>query len=462
MKRNWIRTLFLAAAFAMALTMTAFADDTVYIAGSKINGYLVGGMTPEEAMQAISSGGSNYYTLRIQEKNGETETIGYQDIGMGTAFNPADFQNVLNNQNANGRVFGSAVPINAEIAGTVTYDAAKLEEKMNSLAAISQQTKTENARISAYQEGQPFTVIPEVEGNSLNVEATKAAIRAAVEARQRELDLSAIGVYDSITLRASDEGLKKLADQMNAVSGISITYNIRGTQEVLPGSLIATWLTGTDANGQVAVDQNSVNAYVGALKTKYDTAGTYRTFTGGSGAQVGLKTDYGWRIDAAKEAAELTAAIQSCQSQTREPVWAKRGNSVTMPEWGGTFVEVDMARQHVYYFQNGQVVWDAPCVTGNVSKDYTTPDGVYSIYSKERNRVLRGKIVNGKPEYESPVSYWMPFNGGIGLHDANWRGTFGGSIYKTNGSHGCVNLPPSKVPALYDLISVGTIVVCHN
>ena len=125
-------------------------------------------------------------------------------------------------------------------------------------------------------------------------------------------------------------------------------------------------------------------------------------------------------------------------------------------------MEVDLARQHVYYFRDGAVVWDAPCVTGNVSKNYTTPDGVYSIYSKERNRVLRGKMVNGKPEYEQPVSYWMPFNGGIGLHDANWRGSFGGSIYKTNGSHGCVNLPPSKVPALYDMVKVGTIVVCHN
>ncbi len=32
-----------------------------------------------------------------------------------------------------------------------------------------------------------------------------------------------------------------------------------------------------------------------------------------------------------------------------------------------------------------------------------------------------------------------------------WRSKFGGTIYQTSGSHGCVNLPPASVPAtLYD------------
>ena len=462
MKKGFLRVCLLTALFLMAGTITAFADNSTYITGSKINGFQVGGMTPEEAMQTISQYSSNYYTLTIKEKVGAQETISYQDIDLGTSFQIGDFQSVLDIQNQNGRVFGSNVPLNTEITGTATYDQNKLEERMNGLTCITQQTKTENARISAYQEGQPFTIIPEVEGNSLNVEAVKAAIRTAVAERTKEIDLNTLGVYDQITIRSTDEGLNNLLNQMNAVAGIQITYNIRGSQEVLPGSRIATWITGSDANGQMSLNQDSVLGYINELKQKYDTAGTYRTFTGGSGAQVGLTTVYGWQIDAGAEAQALTEAIRTCQSQTREPVWAKKGNSYTMPEWGGTFVEVDLARQHVYYFKDGAVVWDAPCVTGNVAKNYTTPDGVYSIYSKERNRVLRGKMVNGKPEYEQPVSYWMPFNGGIGLHDADWRGSFGGSIYKTNGSHGCVNLPPASVPALYDLVSVGTIVVCHN
>ena len=104
----------------------------------------------------------------------------------------------------------------------------------------------------------------------------------------------------------------------------------------------------------------------------------------------------------------------------------------------------------------------AACVTGNLSKDYDTPPGIFPLTYKERDRVLRGaKRADGTYEYESPVSYWMPFNGGIGLHDANWRSSFGGEIYKTSGSHGCVNLPPSAVPALYEMVYKGMPVICY-
>ena len=68
-----------------------------------------------------------------------------------------------------------------------------------------------------------------------------------------------------------------------------------------------------------------------------------------------------------------------------------------------------------------------------------------------------------KTHYESFVSYWMCFLGhGYGLHDASWRSNFGGDIYKYSGSHGCVNLPTNKAPELYNLISVGTVVIIHN
>ena len=91
------------------------------------------------------------------------------------------------------------------------------------------------------------------------------------------------------------------------------------------------------------------------------------------------------------------------------------------------------------------------------------PDGIYSLTYKEKDRILRGKkLDNGKYEYETPVSYWMPFNGGIGFHDANWRSKFGGAIYQTSGSHGCVNLPPAKAAALYDLVYTGIPVICYN
>ncbi len=56
----------------------------------------------------------------------------------------------------------------------------------------------------------------------------------------------------------------------------------------------------------------------------------------------------------------------------------------------------------------------------------------------------------------------MPFNGNIGMHDATWRGSFGGSIYKTNGSHGCINLPRAAAKTIYENIEKGMPVLCYH
>ena len=113
--------------------------------------------------------------------------------------------------------------------------------------------------------------------------------------------------------------------------------------------------------------------------------------------------------------------------------------------------------------KDGVVVWDAPCVTGDVAKGYATPAGIYSLTYKETDRILRGKKkADGSYEYESHVDYWMPFNGGIGFHDADWRSKFGGTIYLYGGSHGCINLPPDRAKLLYDYVYKGMPVICYQ
>lgn len=95
-------------------------------------------------------------------------------------------------------------------------------------------------------------------------------------------------------------------------------------------------------------------------------------------------------------------------------------------------------------------------VSGSVSKSHMTPTGVYKVYSMEKNTVLRGA------DYASPVSFWMPFNGGVGFHDATWRSSFGGTIYQYNGSHGCINMPYDKAKTLYENINTGYYVVVYG
>ena len=120
-----------------------------------------------------------------------------------------------------------------------------------------------------------------------------------------------------------------------------------------------------------------------------------------------------------------------------------------------TYVEVDMTRQKMMFFREGEKILETDVVTGCTSKGMGTPELVCYVYGKSRNAILRGA------NYRSFVNYWVPVYGGIGIHDATWRDEFGGELYKKSGSHGCVNTPLEKMEELYDMLEIGMPVVIH-
>ena len=298
--------------------------------------------------------------------------------------------------------------------------------------------------------------------------AQQAAAQAAAQKAAQQKAQNSKGTGASIDMNSINQGTVSPAEAMAigqklaTVNGMSVTYQLPNNQtEVLDGLTIATWVNGSQGL-TVSVDAAKVAAYVQGLRNKYDTPAGTQTWQSADGTTKSIKTDYGWHIDQAKETEALIANIQSLQSVTREPVYASRAVQTEMPQWGKTFVEIDISSQHVYFYQDGNCVWDSKCVTGTATDpDRATPTGVFALKYKQRDRVLRGRInpQTGKPSYESPVAYWMPFNGNIGLHDANWRSSFGGNIYLKSGSHGCINLPPKNAKTLFELITPGTVIV---
>lgn len=123
-------------------------------------------------------------------------------------------------------------------------------------------------------------------------------------------------------------------------------------------------------------------------------------------------------------------------------------------ELGDTFVEVDISEQKLYLYVDDELYLTADVVTGK--KDtYDTRLGCNPIYSKETNRYLNGD------DYSVYVNFWLPFDGGQGLHDASWRNSFDKDDY-LNGSHGCVNLKYADAKKIYENVSVGTKVLVHK
>ena len=128
-----------------------------------------------------------------------------------------------------------------------------------------------------------------------------------------------------------------------------------------------------------------------------------------------------------------------------------------------TFVVVYLNTQQLELYKNNTLYLSTPVVTGNIGK-YETPTGYFKIKYKQTNTYLKGKNADGST-YKSHVNYWMPFNAGIGLHDATWRGNgtnlnyFGNKIYQTNGSHGCINMPYYAAQTVYNNVNAGTVVI---
>lgn len=148
--------------------------------------------------------------------------------------------------------------------------------------------------------------------------------------------------------------------------------------------------------------------------------------------------------------------LESGESQVREPVYFQKAASYDGSDYGNTYAEVNLTAQHMFFYKDGQMVLESDFVSGNQRRNFTTPPGIFGLTYKQRKAVLKGQ------GYASPVDFWMPFNGGIGFHDATWRGSFGGNIYKTNGSHGCINMPYAKAKELYDLVYTNVPVICYN
>ena len=200
------------------------------------------------------------------------------------------------------------------------------------------------------------------------------------------------------------------------------------------------------------------------LAADHDTVGTERQFETTSGRIVYVYgSAYGWKIDQDKEAAQLMQEIQSGTQTTREPVYSMRANAHGINDLGDTYIEVDLTEQYMWYYQNGNIIFQSEIVSGLPGdSDRKTPPGIFTLNSKSSPSVLRGEMTaNGTYSYEQPVTYWMPFNGGIGFHDADWQTAFGGSRYQSYGSHGCVNMPVDQAGALFNMLSAGTPVVLH-
>ena len=444
---------------AYAAASYYFADR--FFEGTWINGVNCSQMTAAEVENLFKQKFENY---TIEDQAPQTISgadISYQYLSTGEVLK------LLKQQKPYEWIKGLYEQKSYTVSENTGYNRTQLQEQLKTLscAQAENQTEPENAYV-AYQNGQ-FVIVPETVGSKLNIKEAYKVLNAAVDAGQTSVNFSDTPeAYVNADVTQDDPALQSALEACNNYTKASITYTFGSQTTTLNGDTIKDWLQ-FDEKGQLIWDDNSfqqhVADYVAQLAATYDTVGTEREFQTTSGRTVYVSSSvYGWKIDQAAEAAQLSQEIQSGTQTTREPVYSQTANSYGVNDLGDTYIEVDLSEQHMYYYQNGSDIFESDFVSGNMSyADRQTHAGIFTLYYKKSPDVLRGTMkADGTYEYESEVQYWMPFDGGIGFHDASWRDEFGGDIYLTGGSHGCINLPPDNAAVLYDIIQYGVPIVC--
>lgn len=346
-----------------------------------------------------------------------------------------------------------------EINLNVTYDDTALEDAMNRLNILDPEKfkKVEDAYVGPDETGY-YKVFPEVLGSEIRLDEAKDAIRAAVGKGLSEVKLEEFRIYPNIY--SDDENLNHREEQWNEyMKSEGMTYVLWNNDEMIftpevIGSLLID--NGTD----VSLNEQAVEDLVMSWHLNYDTYDVPWEFTTHYGDTVTISTgDYGWRMYVDDTTASVKSNLYAHTAGRYDVEYYQKGVYDYNQGLGDTYVEVSIGAQMMWVYHNGECVVETPVVTGTANEERMTDPGCWSIKYKDTSVILGTYEVNG---YESFVNYWVCFNGGEGIHDATWRSAFGGDIWLTSGSHGCVNTPIEVMPIVYDNVVEDHAVVIYT
>ncbi|MEA4923410.1 MAG: L,D-transpeptidase family protein [Eubacteriaceae bacterium] len=332
--------------------------------------------------------------------------------------------------------------------------------KAMSILNVDYKVKTKNAYVD--MSNNKFKIVKEVQGDNIDKDVFVKTVKKDIAGDDFEMDYTASDYYEKPKIKSDDPNLLEEQEFDKKNYSQVITYNVYNGDYVVKPKDLARMMP-ADGSGGTKLDEDAVKKYVEkTLAWDVNTAYAPRKFKTASGKTITVEGgNYGYSINKKKETKALISELKSGKDVERKPYYSQepyyKGGG--MNDIGSSYIEINLSSQELWLFKNGKVKLNTAIVSGN-SGNHDTPSGVYQIAYLQRNTTLKGNNDDGS-SYNSKVSYWMPFNGGIGCHDASWRGSFGGSIYQSNGSHGCVNMPSGDAASLYYSIEKGFPVVVH-
>ncbi len=353
-----------------------------------------------------------------------------------------------------------------EINPSASFDEKKLRACWENSPLYLEEAGTPIEYALVYEEQTGYALKDSLH-DRLDIQKAYEALRQGITAGADTVDLS--DCYHEIALNEEQREIQSLWEQLECFQNSVIAYDFSDESFSLDAGTLAGFLKKEgqfpyfpilDEQGGLQLEESRIADYVGALSEKYSTYGKKWEFQSTRGDIVTVAgVTYGGQLDQKAETAWLTETLTDMLKNQNEaqpapephiPAYIREPFCRNSEDVGDTYIEVDLGEQKLYYYVEGELRVETDIVSGNGGG---TPEGVNFVYAKQTDRILRG------PGYASHVDYWMPVKGSIGIHDADWRSSFGGEIYKRDGSHGCINVPPEVMPGLYEAVEIGTPVI---
>ena len=438
---------------------------TVFYKGTTINGIDASFRTPEDVEAEIAAKAEDY-NLVLQFRDDAAETISGADIDYHYV-SDGSVQKLFDSQHYLLWPKGQFSKSENEATVHTDFDHEKLNALVSALPELQadNMTKPKNAK-AKYKDG-AFYIKKEKYGTTLHPEVVIAAAdEAAASAKQEVVVNDVPDAYDNPTILEDDPLLAEQVKELDELASASITYQMPNGEVTLDGNTLKKWLVKSD-DGHYSKDETKweqkLSEFVTNLGSDIKVVDNAYPFEAtGIGPMKVYSNGFGWVLDADAELEQTRQELAEGAVTTREPNWASRGMYAENWGFGKDYIEVDLSRQHMWVYIDSKLHMESDIVSGNMSSEKYTPSGIYFMKFKELDHILTGeRDEEGNPEYETPCSYWMPFNGGIGFHDAWWRGAFGGEIYTYDGSHGCINMPLEAAGQLYEVITTEMPIVIY-
>lgn len=480
--------LSLVIAIIMLLFIIIILYSDKFYPNTTIGGIDVSNMTLSQAKEAVQTDLKNHVLVINGRNNAKYELRG-TDIDL-TANYEKQVENCFKKTHGIFSFYKIVSGEDFDVNFDVSYNKEAFKDNLSHSFLITGDqytiTAPENAHIEYDKKTQSGKIVKEKQGNQLNQEKFYNYVEKSIRQLKTKINLDKANVYLKPKYTQNDSAVIKELNQYNNYLYRWIRYDMTEKHyETITPKDIKDWLV-INNDATVSIDQEKMSQWVEKFCLKYKTVGKTRKFKSHTGEVLEVSGgDYGWQIDYSQTVDQVYKALSKKNSQSDvdayiknknktnkkklikelEPIYKNKGYKMNfdnpVDDYNTqTYSEVDISEQMVYVFQNGQVVYSAKCVTGLPSDpSRATKTGCWYIKDKKLEYTLTGA------DYTTPTKYWVRITWtGTGYHYMNrsdWS-KWSPDLYKTRGSHGCINLQLEDVKNIYNLVSMKDMVFIHE